>query len=403
MIELPTAYDTLAERQHKCEQIDRLGEDIAELAAHISAATYELLVMILQFDACNGWDGRSCAHWLNWRIGLSLSAAREKVRTARALANLPLISDAMRSGKLSYSKVRAITRIATPDNESELLLLAMDGTTSHVERIVRAYRRVDRLAEAEQADKRYQSRKLSYMIDEDGMLVIRGRLDPEQGEALRKALDHAEQVLFRREQETLAGQVAGDVVEKTTHTQRRADALVLLAETALETGLDSPANRQRAEVVLHVDSDVLGEEDGDGQSCLESGQNVPAETSRRLSCDCSTVTMLHDQNGPVLSLSNGNTLDVGRKTRVISPALRRALDHRDSKTCQFPGCDVQHPSADSGQAAKPTTSITGRPVAQLASTTWSSRASSIIGRFTRAATESSGGTDGSSTAILAAC
>ncbi len=343
MFEPLIASDSLAERLRTCEQIDQLGEDIAELAAHISAATYELLVMIREFDDGKGWNNaRSCAHWLNWRIGLSLGAAREKVRTARALTNLPLISDAMRTGRLSYSKVRAITRIASAENESELLTLALDCTASQIERIVRAYRRVDRLAEAQQAENRYKSRSLSYYTDDDGMLVIRGRLDPEQGEAFRKAIDHAEQVLFRREKETLPGQVAPDVAEETTHTQRQADALVLLAETALESGLDSSSSRQRAEVVLHVDGDVLADPDADGQCCLESGQNVSAETSRRLSCDGSTVTMLHDQDGPVLSPSNGITLDVGRKTRVISPALRRALDHRDSKTCQFPGCNVHH-------------------------------------------------------------
>ena len=334
MLELPTAYDSLEERLQKCERIDQLGEEIAELAAHISAATYELLVMIRQFDELGGWNNaRSCAHWLNWRIGLSLSAAREKVRTAKALADLPLISDAMRTGKLSYSKVRAMIRIATPENEANLLIMGLDSTAAQIERIVRGYRRVDRLAEAEQAETRYQSRSLSYYTDDDGMLVIRGRLDPEQGEALRTAIDHAEQVLFRREKETLPGQVAPDVVEETTHTQRQADALAFLIDTALEDGLDSPNCRQRAEVVLHVDRDVLADPDADGQCCVESGQNVSAEVSRRLSCDCSTVTILHDQNG--------NTLDVGRKTRAISPALRRALDHRDSKTCQFPGCSVQ--------------------------------------------------------------
>ena len=335
MLELPTAYDSLEERLHKCDQIDQLGEDIAELAAHISAATYELLVMIRQFDELGGWNNaRSCAHWLNWRIGLNLGAAREKVRTAKALADLPLISEAMRTGKLSYSKVRAMTRIATPENEANLLMMGLDSTAAQIERIVRGYRRVDRLTEAGQAETRYQSRSLSYYTDDDGMLVIRGRLDPEQGEALRKAIDHAEQILFRREKETLPGQVAPDVVEETTYTQRQADALAFLIESALEIGLDSPNCRQRAEVVLHVDSAVLADPEAGGQCCVESGQNVSAETSRRLSCDCSTVTMLLDRSG--------NTIDVGRKTRVISPALRRALDHRDSKTCQFPGCDVQH-------------------------------------------------------------
>ena len=122
------------------EDVERLGESIAELAARIQAATYELLVLIREFDAREGWnDGfngfRSCAHWLNWRTGLALGAAREKVRVARALAELPRLSAAMQRGDLSYSKVRALTRVATPVNESELLDFARCATAAHVERL----------------------------------------------------------------------------------------------------------------------------------------------------------------------------------------------------------------------------------------------------------------------------
>ena len=98
----------------KQAEVEALGERIAELAAQISAATYELLVMLREFDERGGWGCgfRTCAHWLNWRTGLELGAAREKVRVARALAALPRLSDSMRRGELSYSKVRALTRIA---------------------------------------------------------------------------------------------------------------------------------------------------------------------------------------------------------------------------------------------------------------------------------------------------
>jgi hypothetical protein len=107
--------------------IDALGERIAELGARIHAATYELLVMLREFDAGVGWDNGflSCAHWLNWRTGIDLGAAREKVRVARALPRLPLISDAMRRGTVSYAKVRAITRVATPETEQKLLDVAL--------------------------------------------------------------------------------------------------------------------------------------------------------------------------------------------------------------------------------------------------------------------------------------
>src|SRR5262245_49191663 len=130
-------------------ELERLGDEIAELAAHLHAATYRLLVMLREFDDRGGWGGgfRSCAHWLSWRTGIALGAAREKVRAARALQHLPRISEAMRLGQLSFAKVRACTRVATRDNEEHLLELARQGTASHLERIVRAWRRVDRLEE----------------------------------------------------------------------------------------------------------------------------------------------------------------------------------------------------------------------------------------------------------------
>ena len=107
-------------------EVDELGDRIAELSAQIQAATYMLLVMIREFDERGGWNSgfRSCAHWLNWRTGLNLGAAREKVRVAKALGELPLLSEAMRRGELSYSKVRALTRVAKTTNEEELLEFA---------------------------------------------------------------------------------------------------------------------------------------------------------------------------------------------------------------------------------------------------------------------------------------
>ena len=155
----------------------RLGDAIAELAARIQAATYELLVMVREFDEREGWGGgfQSCAHWLNWRTGLAMGAACEKVRVARALADLPRLSAAMHRGALSYSKVRALTRIATPETEVRLLDFARCATAAHVERLVRAWRRVDRIDAATDERRRHASRNLETCVDEDGMLVVRGR------------------------------------------------------------------------------------------------------------------------------------------------------------------------------------------------------------------------------------
>src|SRR2546426_6533106 len=127
-------------------ELDRLGDEIAELSAHLDAATAHLLDLIRDFDARGGWGNgfRSCAAWLTWRIGLDPGAARERVRVARALGMLPRLAQALARGELSYAKVRALTRVATPETEERLLAVGRAGTAEHVERIVRGWRRVDR-------------------------------------------------------------------------------------------------------------------------------------------------------------------------------------------------------------------------------------------------------------------
>ncbi|MGH7313401.1 MAG: DUF222 domain-containing protein [Candidatus Rokuibacteriota bacterium] len=131
-------------------ELERLGDEIAELSAHLDAATARLLDLIREFDAREGWKNgfTSCAHWLSWRVGLDLGAARERVRVARALGSLPLLAQALARGELSYAKVRALTRVATPETEERLLAVGRAGTAEHVERIVRGWRQVDRQAEA---------------------------------------------------------------------------------------------------------------------------------------------------------------------------------------------------------------------------------------------------------------
>jgi hypothetical protein len=183
------------------QELKRLGEEIAELSACIDAATHRLLSLVAEFYRRSGWnDGacRSCAHWLSWRIGLDLGAAREKVRVARALEKLPGLSEALRRGEISYSKARAVTRVATPDTEENLLGVARAGSASQVEKIVRAWRQVDAAQELRQANRRHKNRYLQVYSDEEGMLVIRGRLTPEAGAALLRALEAAQDKLYRQ-------------------------------------------------------------------------------------------------------------------------------------------------------------------------------------------------------------
>src|SRR2546421_2365530 len=316
--------------------VERLGDEIAEISAHLEAATARLLDRIRQFDVREGWNTgfRSCAAWLSWRVGLDLGAARERVRVARALGTLPSLAQALARGELSYAKVRALTRVANPETEERLLAVGRAGTADHVERIVRGWRRVDRRAEAQETARRHASRALHVYQDEDGMVVIRGRLAPEVGAVLIQALAAAREALYQKAhaQNVSAGTSGADVsTELPTLPQQQADALALVAETALHHGIDPGAPGERYQVVVHVDAPVLADPDAPGQSLLEDGTHVSAETSRRVACDASRVVMRH--------AADGRIEEVGARTRTIPPALRRALHHRD-RGCRFPGCGL---------------------------------------------------------------
>ena len=244
-------------------ELELLGNQIAELSARIDAATYELLCHLHEFDLRHGWEGwRSCAHWLNWRTGLDLGAAREKLRVATALADLNHVSAAMARGQLSYSKVRALTRVASPATEAPLLAVALCATAAQVERLVRAWRQVDRDAQPDAAQVLLASRTLSMQVDEGGMVVLRGRLPPEVGAVLLRAVEAA-----------LEQAPASADGGEPTIAQRRADALGLVAESALAGGLDPGNPADRFQVTVHVQADALPARDP-----AEAGSRVAAET-----------------------------------------------------------------------------------------------------------------------------
>jgi hypothetical protein len=215
---------------------------------------------------------------------------------------LPRLAEALSSGQLSYAKIRALTRVATPDTETRLLAVGRAGTAAHVERIVRGWRRVDRQAEAREVARQHAGRALHVHRDDDGTVVLRGRLTPEMGELLLRALDAARETLYQRIRPagTTAAPLAtglasaGDpALEPPTWAQQQADALALLAETALHHGLDPGSPGERYQVVVHVDAAGLADAEQAGQSTLEEMGHVSAETSRRLACDASRVVMRH--------------------------------------------------------------------------------------------------------------
>jgi hypothetical protein len=324
--------------------VEELEDEIARLAAQLHAATQRLLALIARFDELRGWERTGqpdCARWLALWTGVDIHTAREQVRTARALAGLPLLSQAMGRGELSFSQARAVTRIATAANEADLLELECGASAAQLERMVRAWKRGSRQNEADQEAERHASRTLSVFPDEEGMYVVRGRLDAEAGALLMRAIEAASDALYRKKP-------TPGVDAQREAAQRRADALGLIAERALTARFGSEidpgdqaaplggARAERYQVVLHVDPQTLTKDGEPGRSDLEDGTRVSAETSRRLACDASVVRVTHAVDGSVL--------DVGRKTRTVSPAIRRALGVRD-RGCRFPGCGVRFTEA----------------------------------------------------------
>ena len=314
-------------------ELGEIESEITELAAHIHAATFRLLKLIREFDERDGWVGpglMSCAHWLNWKIGLSIGAAREKVRVAHALKDLPKISDSFRQGQISFSKVRAMTRVATPENEDDLLNIARHGTAAHVDRLVSQFRKVKRIEALEFENQRHELREMNWHIDDDGSYVIKARLTPEQGERVIKAVEAAMDEHFNERQDAPAEESTASLEYRVSEpvAQCRADALARVAEGFLGNAAGTNGG-ERSTIHVHTDLDTL-RFDGEGaESRLESGAKISAETSRRLACDCGVVHWHESENRDLLN--------IGRKSRSIPPAIRRALKRRDHG-CRFPGC-----------------------------------------------------------------
>lgn len=357
-----------------------LESSITRLCADLNAATYRQLMMIAEFDRRQGWGDegvRSCAHWLNWRCGISLVAAREKIRVAHALGQLPKTREAFSTGLLSYSKARAITRVGTEHNEECLLSFARYGTASQLDKTVRLYRQqynhagqlmvdyhqpvlgpdaIDNTENTDRADEHRwdaenqgamhnrQHRQLITHWDEHGCLVIKARMSAEQGALVIKAIEAAVESIKEPESDkpaptnnTPAGasQSAESVKEANKQaTRRRSDALVLMAEAYLCDTKVAASTDDRYQVIVHVDSKVLAKEvfespDGKPDCYIEKQVALPVETARRLSCSCKIVTAL---------TKDGEPLNIGRSSRAIPAGIKRAMTIRDG-ACSFPGCD----------------------------------------------------------------
>ena len=301
--------------------VDELDAAIGRLVRQMNADSYRMLVLVREFDDRFGWKKwtfKSCAEWLAWRASISLATAREKVRSAHALRELPAISAAFAEGRLSYSKVKALTRVAHLHDEDLLLAHALDATVPQVEERCRQIRNVapDSVHDARRT---WERRSLTAWRDEArGTLRLTVEVPIEEGELILRALDYA----------VAAGEVTTDVDPEavaeskgTAWGSQQADALVAVVKSYLGGGSEGGATADHYQVVVHADAKSLT--GGTGRA------DLPLATVQRLLCDCSLVTVVED--------ANGKPLDVGRKQRTVSTPLRRALYARD-RGCTFPGC-----------------------------------------------------------------
>ncbi len=404
----------------KLDDIDALGDQIGRIASSLAVGTHRLLTAISRFDAAEGWAKQgalSCGQWLSWKVGMGKGEAREKVRVARALRELPEIDAAFARGGLSYSKVRAVTRVATADNEALLLDIARHTTGQQLERVCRKFRNVVR--EPKTIEAAEEARFLSHHWTDEGMLSVSIQLPADEGARFLSAIDAAKaddgggatspEATAAAEgggatgndaakaakgggatradaakaaegggatcadaakgggatgagtttadnggnancadvakatdggHATGAGTTTADNGGGATHADATkagdgggatgADALMTIIESFLASGPSPRAGGAPHDVVVHVTAEAL-EAETDG-AFIEShdGPGVSAETARRLSCDAAVTEVVRDRRGAVL--------DVGRKTRTVPAAMRRALEVRDAHCCTFPGC-----------------------------------------------------------------
>lgn len=298
------------------QSIDTLDRAIVGLTARINATTYELLVLVREFDERGGWlrhNFSNCAEWLAYRCDLSSGAAREKVRVAHALKGLPAIAEGFETGALSYSKVRALTRVANQANEAALLEFARSTTVTRVEERCRQLRNVQPDS-VDVSNRAHGRRSLTMRRNaETGMLTITVEVPIEDGELIDKALTKA--------MEKYAS--ASPEFASESFRAQQADALVSIArDTLAENAGGRTSSADAYQVIVHVDQSALTQ--GEGRS------DLPVETVKRLTCDGSVV--------PLFENAQGEPLSVGRKQRTVTTAIRRALESRDGG-CTFPGCN----------------------------------------------------------------
>ncbi|MDI9917946.1 HNH endonuclease signature motif containing protein [Rhodococcus sp. IEGM 1379] len=336
-MELDRATDRVTERgtdkESAREAVDSIGVEICALAGHIAAATARFLTLLGDFDEQRGWTGpglHSCAHWLSWKCGLSLHTGREYVRVAKALRPLPKMQQAFEQGRLSYSKVRALTRVATPANEAQMVRLGREAPAAQIDRLVAGlHTGSDKESARRKSPDRFQIR---WHWDPDtGDFVVKGRLPAQDGARLIAAVTAAERERTRTSPEHSPPETAptdsADPEEPVTQANAAkkppgdiGPALLTMADIAA-TAVANPATRASSatEVVFFHEHDTVR---------IPGGPALPENDAEEVLCNA-RLRLAKTKNGCVLSLS--------RRTRVTSAKQMLALNYRDG-CCRTPGC-----------------------------------------------------------------
>jgi hypothetical protein len=344
---------------------EHLEAEVAQLYARISAETCEFLAMVAELERRKAYERAgywTLPQWLSIHCGIGIRAAQEQVRVALRLEELPAIQAAFAEGSLTYSKARALCRIATPDSEAELLDLARKTSAAQLERVARSYRRCMPTDADPSPDWRHHA---SIHTDEDGSMRLQARLAPEEGALLLKAFELARSELCEERAETAREREHDPHDKSAPAAPSGADALVRVAENCLAGAAHAASGADTHQVVVHVDAELLrkgaaepipataangealdpGREgpaaadarDGDATEatpdgrCEAEGAGISPETARRIGCDASLIATIE---------RDGDALTVGRKTRSIPPSVRRAVSDRD-RGCRFPGCTAR--------------------------------------------------------------
>jgi hypothetical protein len=350
--------ETAPRQPEQAPDTNDMAKQLRLLAQEIETRQADLVMLLAQFDTAQGWrasGAKHCVAWMNVELDICPSLARETLRVAHALIDLPQMTSLFRSGRLGWSKVRALTRVATADNEHALAATSLDMTAGDVVRMVSQYRwrrtlsDIDAENEADQI--RHERRGLIWSRSGDGNTVFKLTLPPDTAAQFLRCIERAEEQLLDAEHETIETSrdtgTTEEALVRPTATQRRADAALAMAESSMTADASGNGPAERFQVVVNIDADVLAEDTAGSAtpSCgckaplevdlslpvrafIQGSGAVTAATAQRIACDSSLVTVISERGEP---------LSIGRKTRVWPEPMLRALRARD-ECCQFPGC-----------------------------------------------------------------